>query len=503
VRNILSSKIKESALSVLPIVTIVLLVNIFIVNVPISYITRFLIGSLSLIIGMTLFNMGADIALIPIGEKTGTYLMKTKKLWLILGISFLLGLIISIAEPDLIVLSKQISTIPSFVFVIIVSLGVGIFFVLSIIRILYQIKMSYFLAIVYGIIIFLIFMVSNYFTSLAFDASGVTTGPISVPLILALGLGFTSLRGDKKANEDSFGIIALCSVGPILVVLLMGLFLPDGGVNYESYTLVNNNIFISYLSALFDNAKSMLLIILPISIFFIVFQIFFLKLRKKTFIKIIKGLGYTYLGLVLFLAGANMGYMPLGYILGKILAALESRWVVVIIGFIIGCALVITEPAVQVLTTQIDKVTQGNISKKAMMIILSLSVAIAVVLSILKIMFGWSMLYIMAGGYLLVVIMLFLTPNVFSAIAFDSGGVAAGTMTVAFLLPFTVGINESLFGCSAGDVFGIIALTVLAPIFAIQLLGIIYNYRMKKMSKHLEPQVTDEIIDYQEEGTYE
>ncbi len=499
----LLSKIKEATLSVLPITMIILAISFILVPIPTTYIIRFLIGSLCLIVGMTLFNMGADIALIPIGQKTGSYLMKSRKMIMILGISLLIGIIITVAEPDLIVLAKQVGTIPSFVFVIVVSCGVGIFFVLAIIRMLYQIKMSYFLVIFYGLIIILMFIVSNYFTSLAFDAGGVTTGSISVPLILALGIGFTSLRGDKKAKEDSFGIIALCSIGPVLIVLLMGLFMPDGGVNYSSYNLASNSILMSYLWALLDYGKSIFLVIIPISVFFAIFQFFFLKLRKKSVVKIIKGLIYTYLGVVIFLVGANVGYMPLGYIMGKMLAALQYHWIVLVLGFIMGWALVMAEPAIQVLTAQIDKITQGNISKKTLMFSLSLSVALAVVLSILRIMLGWSILYLLAGGYLLVIIMIKFTPDIFTSIAFDSGGVAAGTMTVTFLLPFTVGINETLFGCSAGDVFGLVALTALAPVFAIQVLGVMYKYRTEKINKQSKASITDQIIDYQEEVNYE
>lgn len=476
--NNLASKIKESIYSVLPITLLVLLLHVSFVKMPISTLSSFLVGSLLLILGMGLFTLGADMSMMIMGEKMGSYLTKSRKIWFLVIVSFLLGVIVTIAEPDLQVLARQTPGVPDRVLIWAVALGVGVFLVVAFLRTILQLKLNNILAILYGIVFIVAIFTPNNFVSVAFDSGGVTTGPITVPFIMALGIGMAAVRGDKTSQEDSFGLISLCSVGPVLAVLVLGIFYKPSG-SYERVVLPEDSNFAAVLQEFIKHAPSymtqVLSALVPILLFFLVFQIFALKLPLKQLIKIGIGLIYTYTGLVIFLTGVNVGFMPAGYYIGEHVVMSKYAFLIIPLSMVFGYLTVAAEPAVHVLMNQVEEVSEGNISGKTMRISLSIGVALSAGLSLFRVLSGLSIWYFILPGYLIAVILSFVVPPIFTSIAFDSGGVAAGTMTATFLLPLAMGACEIIGGNVLEDAFGIIALVAMTPLITIECLGIIYK----------------------------
>ncbi len=475
----LFAKIKEALISVLPVSVIVAVLYFSpLVSLTDTELIVFLISSVVLIIGIGLFNLGADMAMTPMGEHIGAGLTKTGSLPLLLSVSFLMGLFITIAEPDLTVLAAQVKDIISeTLLVAVVGIGVGIFLVLAVVKIIFRKSLSSLLMFFYLLMFALASLVvvsgSPEFLPMSFDSGGVTTGPITVPFIMALGVGIAATLGGKNAGENSFGLIALCSIGPILAVMVAGIT-SDGELTYSlpDYSVEANlgsGLVHTVLSVVEEVAIALGLIV----IFFIILQILCLKLPKKTIFRIGVGIIYTFLGLVIFLTAVNVGFMPVGYRMGVELAANAPKWTIVLFGFIIGMVVVLAEPAVHVLNKQVEEITGGTVSKRSMTIALSAGVGISIALSMVRIIFGFNILYYLIPGYLLSLGLSFFVPGIYTAIAFDSGGVASGPLTSSFILPFAVGVCASISGVDSvlTDAFGIVAMVAMTPLITIQLLG--------------------------------
>ncbi|MDF2948944.1 MAG: hypothetical protein K0R07_969 [Sedimentibacter sp.] len=503
-RNLVE-KVKESISSVLPISIIVFILNFTLAPMPKGMFMLFGIGVIMLILGMGLFTLGADMSMMPMGERIGAELTKSRKLFILIVISFLMGFMITVAEPDLQVLAGQVPSIPDAVIIGMVALGVGVFLVLAILRIVFQIKLSYMLFILYAFIFILAYFTPNDFVPVAFDSGGVTTGPITVPFIMALGLGVASVRGGKSAHDDSFGLVALCSVGPILAVLLLGLLYNSSG-SYTDVVLTDVeslseaiNVILRILPEFF---KEVALALSPIVVAFVIFQTIFLKLPKSQLIKMSVGVIYTYIGLVIFLTGVNVGFLPAGSYLGQSLGSLDNNWVLIPIGMVMGFFIVAAEPAVHVLNKQVEDVTGGAISKKAMLISLSLGVAVSIGIAMIRVLKGISIWYFIVPGYSIALILTFFVPPIFTGIAFDSGGVASGPMTATFMLPFAMGAAESAGGNILTDAFGLVAMVAMTPLITIQILGVVYNIKIK-LNERVEEQIIEEsgtdseIIDFE------
>ena len=483
-RTKLQEKLNESLKAVLPIIGIVLLLCFTIVPISPSILMAFIIGAVLLIIGMTFFSLGAEIAMTPMGERVGTSMTKTKKLWIMIVLGFILGFIITISEPDLQVLANQVPSISNGVLIVAVALGVGIFLSIALLRILFSIALPPMLVFFYSIVFILAFFVPKDFLAVAFDSGGVTTGPMTVPFIMALGIGISSIRSDKHATDDCFGFVALCSIGPIMAVLLLGMIFNPAGSEYSTVTIPEIAHSIA-LRQLFSNALPTYIVeiaiaLLPIIVFFGIFQLISLKLNKKSLIKILIGLGYTYIGLVLFLTGVNVGFMPAGNYIGQIIALLPYNWIIVPIGMLIGYFIVMAEPAVYVLTKQVEELTDGAIPASAMKISLCISVSFSIGLAMIRVLTGISILYFMIPGYVVALGLSFFVPKIFTAIAFDSGGVASGPMTATFLLPFAMGACASVGGNIVMDAFGVVAMVAMTPLITIQILGLIHKLQAKK-----------------------
>ena len=474
----LGTKIKESLESVLPISLIVIILSF----TPLFSMTSreyivFIIATIFLIFGISLFNLGADMAMQPIGEQVGSGLSKNKKIGILITVVFLLGCLITIAEPDLSVLAEQVATINGTLLKICVSIGVGILLIVSVLRMIFQKSLSYILMLFYMIAFAFALLVTlngkTFLLPVSFDSGGVTTGPITVPFIMALGVGISNVIGGSKAKENSFGLVALSSIGPIIMVLVLSLF-SKGNLDYtlpEGY-IMKENILRSVGIAILSTFKEVLISIGLIVIFFICCQIIFLKLPKKKIKKIAFGIIYTVIGLVMFLASATIAYMPIGYKLGSSLANV-NKYILIPFGLLIGAVVVFAEPAIRVLTHQVEEITGGYISNKQMLFGLAIGVSLALGLSMVRIIFDFNIMYYLVPGYIISLSLSLFVPPIYTAIAFDSGGVASGPMASSFILPFAVGACSIIQGEQAilNDAFGIVAMVALAPLITIQLLG--------------------------------
>ena len=474
----LFSKIKEALISALPITLIVYVLSLtpwF--NFSGSELITFSVGAVLLILGIGFFNLGADLAMTPMGSHVGSGLSKQKKLGLLLGVCFALGVLITVAEPDLQVLAKQVQgVINGTVLIVTVGVGVGIFLVVAILKIVFRKTLSELLSIFYMLLfclaLILTVMGKQAFLPMAFDSGGVTTGPITVPFIMALGVGISYVLGDRRSKDNSFGLVALCSIGPILAVMALGMF-SRGELTYTvpDYT-VSHDILGAYLHTARHTLKEVSIALGMIVAFFLVCQFTFLHMNRRQLKRIAVGVVFTYIGLVMFLTGVNVGFMPIGYKLGTALGSLHPA---VLIGFgvVVGVLVVLAEPAIHVLNAQVEEVTGGMITKKSMILGLCIGVGAAIGLAMLRIVFDFSIIYYVIPGYFISLLLSLFVPKVYTAIAFDSGGVASGPMTSGFILPFAVGACVAVQGAEAvlQDAFGVVAVVAMTPLITIQLLG--------------------------------
>ena len=474
----LKSKIWEALLSALPITAIVYVMSLTpLFNFSHTELITFTIGAVLLVLGIGLFNMGADLAMTPMGTHVGAGLSKQRKLSLLLSVCFVLGVLITVAEPDLQVLARQVSTVMNGTLLIwTVGIGVGSFLLVAILRIVFKRRLGSILMLFYMLLFALALLLAVNenldLMPLAFDSGGVTAGPITVPFIMALGVGISSVLGNRKSTENSFGLVALCSIGPILAVLMLGIFSTDTMV-YEvpDYT-VGSDILGSFLHAAGHTAKEVALALGLIVVFFLICQAIFLKLPKRQLLRIGIGVLFTYAGLVIFLTGVNVGFMPIGYQMGYGLGQLEP-WMLILFGLVMGMLVVLAEPAIHVLNNQVEEVTGGLVSKRSMMLGLCIGVGASIALSMLRMVFDFSLVYYVIPGYFISLALSLFVPPVYTAIAFDSGGVASGPMTSGFILPFATGVCVCVQGSDAvlRDAFGVVALVAMTPLITIQLLG--------------------------------
>ena len=479
----LLEKFREALSAVLPIVTLVLILSLSVASIPSGVLLSFLMGTIMLIGGMMFFSVGAEVAMEPMGSHVGARVTKSRSLPLILILGFVLGVLITVSEPDLQVLAQQVQAIPNLALILSVGIGVGGFLVLALVRIFYRISLRLLLFGFYVLILGLTFLAPENFRAVAYDSGGVTTGPMTVPFIMAFGMGIAAIRSDANAAEDSFGLVALCSIGPILAVQILSMIFRADSADYTPLSVANVQDSIE-LRILFsdgfpDYLREMLMSILPITVFFFIFNFIMLKLSFPQLSRIGLGILYTYLGLTVFMTGANYGFMPAGAYLGQMLGGLSYRWIIIPVGMLIGYLVVKAEPAVYVLMRQVEDLTDGAITGRSLQLSMCVGVGVAVGLSMLRVMLGINVLWIIVPGYVLALGMSFICPRLFTAIAFDSGGVASGPMTAAFLLPMTMGFCTALGGNLARDAFGVVALVAMTPLITIQGLGILYRIKTR------------------------
>ena len=471
-------KIKEALVSALPVTAVVYILALTpLFDLSMYELITFSIGAVLLVLGIGMFNLGADLAMTPMGSHVGAGLSRQKKLGLLLVVCFVLGMLITVAEPDLQVLANQVSAVMNGTLLIYaVGIGVGAFLLIAILRIVFRVRLGSILMLFYMLLFALALMLvvsgNEKLLPMAFDSGGVTTGPITVPFIMALGVGISSILGDKRSKENSFGLVSLCSVGPILAVLVLGIF-SNNEMHYDvpNYD-VSSNVLGAFMHTAGHTAKEVAIALGLIVFFFLLCQVIFLKLPKRRLLRIAIGVAFTYFGLVIFLTGVNVGFMPIGYKLGTALSQLHPG-LMIGFGLVIGVLVVLAEPAIHVLNAQVEEVTGGLVRKKSMMVGLCIGVGAAIALSMVRIAFDFSLVYYIVPGYFISLALSLFVPPVYTAIAFDSGGVASGPMTSGFILPFAIGacIGVQGTGSVLNDAFGVVALVAMAPLITIQLLG--------------------------------
>ncbi len=485
----LKEKWQEALQAVLPIICIVLTLCFSIAPVSPSILLCFLMGAVLILAGMMFFTLGTEISMTPMGERVGSSLTQSRNLFLIVILSFLLGLIITISEPDLQVLAGQVPAVPSIILILSVACGVGVFLVIALLRMLFSVPLPPLLIAFYVLIFALSAFVPKDFLNIAFDSGGVTTGPMTVPFIMALGAGVSAIRSDRHAADDSFGLVALCSVGPVLAVMLLGMaFRPQDGILVRSIGLeadTSRQLWLLFSSELPSYMKEISFSLFPIFMFFMIFQAISLRLSKRVLTRILVGLAYTYIGLVLFLTGANVGFMPAGNYLGQILASGRHPEIIIPIAALIGYFIVKAEPAVYVLNRQVEEITDGAISASAMGTGLSVGVSVSLGLAMIRVLTGISILWFLVPGYGMALLISFFVPRIYTAIAFDSGGVASGPMTAAFLLPLAQGACTALGGDLSTDAFGVVAMVAMTPLITIQVMGLVSKMSEKRRKKAL------------------
>ena len=483
-KQVLFEKLREAAASVLPISLIVLLICFVLVPVDTGLMLSFLLATAMLILGMGLFTLGAEMSMSKIGNYIGSKLTKSRKLWLILAVSFLLGVAITVAEPDLQVLAANVPDIDKTVLILTVSVGVGIFLMLCMVRILFGISLRLLLIVFYVLVFLAAFLSDQGILAVAFDSGGVTTGPMTVPFIMALGVGVASIRSDENAKADSFGLVGLCSIGPIASVLLLGAIYRTQPAQTETQTVaaITDTVLLGrdYLHAIPEYLKEVTVALLPIVVFFLIFQFISLRLRKLPFLRVMVGILYTYVGLVLFLTGVNVGFSPLGYVLGAALTEGWRIWLLIPLAMLMGWFIINAEPAVHILNKQVEDLSAGAISARAMGMSLSIAVSAAGGLAMLRVITGIPILYFLIPGYFIALALTFFVPRTFTAIAFDSGGVASGPLTATFMLPFAMGACQALGGNVMTDAFGLVALVAMMPLITVQVMGAIYVVKSRR-----------------------
>jgi len=452
---------------------------------------RFLLGAFLIIIGLTIFLFGVEIGITPIGNLMGNALTRSNKVWFVGLAGLILGFFISIAEPDLHILAGQVQTVTAGVLsqtsiVVVVSVGIAVLLTLGLFRIVYNLPLNKMLTLIYLLILILGIFSSSGFIAISFDASGATTGALTVPFMLALAYGVSSLKKNGTASEeDSFGLVGVASAGAILAVIVMSLFSRGDELSgsLELQITQSSSIIAPFLHELPTVAGNIILALLPLLITFLFFQKFSIQLPRRAFKKIIKGLLYTFIGLVLFLTGVNAGFMDVGSLVGYRLAMLEQPWLVFLIGYILGLAVILAEPAVYVLTTQIENVTSGYVKRRIVLFALSLGVGCAVTLSMVRILIpGVHLWHFLLPGYIISISLSYVVPSLFVGIAFDAGGVASGPMTATFVLAFAQGVAEATESANVLiDGFGVIAMVALTPLIALQVLGFIYKIKSQKV----------------------
>ncbi len=480
-KSVIVEKLKEAMASVLPITVIVALLCFALIPMDSGLMLSFLVGAGLLVLGMGFFTLGAEMSMSRIGNLIGASMTKSRRLWLIVLLSLALGAAVTVAEPDLQVLATYVPGIDKGALVAAVSLGVGAFLALCMLRILFSVSLRLLLIVFYALVFLLACFTQPGLLSIAFDSGGVTTGPMTVPFIMALGVGVASIRSDENAREDSFGLVALCSIGPILAVMVLSFIYSaeagESAIAASGSMATTLDIGRGYLGAIPHQLLEVAQALLPIAAIFLLFQLVSLKLQRRPLLRILIGFAYTYLGLVLFMTGVNAGFSPLGYALGEHLSQGALKYLLPPIAMLMGWYIISAEPAVHILNKQVEELSAGAISQRAMGLCLSVAVSLAYGIAMLRVIWGIPIMYFLAPGYLLALGLSFLVPRSFTAIAFDSGGVASGPLTATFMLPFAMGACQALGGDVMTDAFGLVALVALMPLISVQAMGGLYTLR--------------------------
>ena len=491
-KNKLTESLIDALKSVMPIVIVIIVLS-FMISIPNKTIMAFSISSILLIFGIAIFTTGAHLSMIHIGEIIGNLLVKKGRKAIILVVSLIVGIVITISEPDLIVLADELSSIPNILLIGLVAFGVGVFLLIGVFRILSKLSFRTIVTCSLLLIMILLYFTPREFISVAFDSGGVTTGAMGVPLIMAFGYGISRIRSGKDASSFSFGLCGLCSLGPVIVVLILGLFFKVDNY-FDTTNFINNtSIMGNILNCFIKSFKEIIVALLPILSVFLISRFFDKKMSKGEITRIAFGIVLAVVGLTLFLTGVSSGFLEMGYRIGSTFASSSYKYFLIPIGMILGYIIINLEPAVKILVKRISDLTEGSISEGLISLCLSIGVSMAIGLALLRIYFGLPIIYIIVPGYFIAAVLMYFTPSMFTAIAFDSGGAASGAMTTSFLLPLCIGVCVSLESNIMTDAFGVGALVSLTPIITVQILGIIYQNKLRIKSSQ---KYNEHIVEY-------
>lgn len=482
-------KVKDACTSALPIALIILALSFTVCPLPNDIFIAFLVGTCLLVVGLGLFSLGAEMSMERIGAHIGANLTRSRKIPIIAILSLIVGVLITISEPDLHVLAGYTGE-QKFPFILAVAAGLGIFLVIAVMRIIFKIKFKYILTAGYGAILILsvvAYFVNPTFLAIAYDAGGVTTGAMSVPFVMSIGAGIAAITSQNSEDDTSFGLMAICSIGPIISILIMGLAGGFENISYTPHTLPeflnSQEMGAEFVSAIPHIVKDVLMGLLPILAFFLIYQFFTVRVHKKELAQIFIGAGYTFVGMVLFLVGVNVGFMPVGSYLGETFANMGHSWIVVPVGMLIGFCMTYAEPAVGVLNKQVEEATSGTIPPKVIPMAMALGVALSAGIAMTRALTGIPILPFLLIGYIAAVVLSFHCPSLFTSIAFDAGGVASGVMAATFLLPLSIGVcsvRDATPDMIMIDAFGTIALVAMTPTVSIQLVGLMYKIKLRR-----------------------
>lgn len=493
--------LKEVFISSLPLALIIIVVCGIIAPMQsfMDYV-KLAVGYIAVVVGQTIFLVGLDVSILPIGKHVGSSLVRFKKAYIIIFFGLFFGFLATIAEPALAVLARQthmiINGVNETLFIWIMGAGIGVFVGFAMYRIMKNINIKIVFAVLYLLIFIMVIFVPQEFIALSFDGSGATTGDVSVPFILALGIGVSATMSKNKTNDDVFGIIGLASVGPILALFAYGIILKavNGGV-IPPAGIYDPGAAESLISIIINNIGGVALALFPVVLVFLPFQFLLIKLPKKEFLRMLAGTLTVYIGLLVFLSGIDFGFAFAGKYIGEIFLEASRpgwfKWLLLIIGFILGMSITLSEPAVTVLGEQLEDITNGHIKKITIRMTLAIGIGFAALLFMVKILTQINILWFLVPLYIIALIMMVFSSRLFVGLAFDSGGVSGGALTSAFLTPLTLGVAQAVAasGGAAGadsiliNGFGIIAFISVTPMIAVQSLGIIYDRKMKKVEK--------------------
>ena len=480
----MKEKIAASTKTILPIAVIVILLSITILPMSVGNMLVFIVGACFLVLGMSLFDVGAEMSMQRLGARVGSSIASTGKIWIIAFISFLIGIMVTVSEPDLAILAGQVADIENMLLILTVSVGVGVFLMIAVLRIFFKIPLIPILFVFYVATFVISFFLPEDFRPLAFDSGGVTTGPMTVPFIMSIGTGIVAIRSDSDGEDDSFGITGLCSIGPIISVLVLGIItrVDGGGASQTAYPIVDetNEVALEFFHGLLEHTGEVLGALSPIIVFAILFQLVTRAFTGRQLIRILLGFAYTLVGLSIFLTGANIGFVPIGDAIGRGLAGMMGGWLLIPISMLLGFFIVKAEPSIVVLNKLVEQMSAGAIPASTTSMGLSVGVCAALGLSAVRILTGVSIMYFLIPGYAIALLLSFFVPRIFVGISFDSGGAASGIMMSAFVLPLCMGACEVLDGNVMTDAFGCVALVAMAPIISIQICGLVYKIKSKR-----------------------
>ena len=488
--SLLWEKLKEVTRTLVPVVVLVLLLCFTIVEVEADIIIRFIVGSIMLLIGLTIFLWGVDISMNPIGEHMSKEVATSRSPSKIAILGFLLGFLITVAEPDLLILGSQVQdasggSLQSPIIVYMVSFGVGIMISLGVFRLLRDKPLNVFMTITYGVILVMSFFVSEEFLAIAFDASGATTGALTTPFVLAISLGLSNMKGGKRAEENSFGLVGIMSAGPILAVIILSIVSGQRNIQGTAEAFVPaEGILGPILKEIPVTFMESLIALVPIVALFLLYNFKKFKLPKEELMRIVFGLVLTLVGLVFFLTAVHSGFMDMGRILGMELAK-KNSWLLIGVAFVMGLIVVLVEPAVHVLGEQIEEVTSGHIPLNLIRMTLSIGVGLAIALSMVRIVVPEVKLwYFLLPGFAIAILLSYKADPVFVGIAFDAGGVASGPMSATFVLAFAQGAADMIDTANVlVDGFGVIAMIAMAPVLSIMILGTAFRHKKVEYTK--------------------